>query len=134
MREGLADNWGATRVPLYVLNVTYPLVDAEIIRFCSGKRAVLVVEEGQPDFIEQALARTLRDADLPTRVLGKRVLPMAGEYTVEVLEAGLRRFMAAAGLTSALTPRGKALSGEQPRPHQTCGAIAPLPGAQIPGV
>ena len=55
MRMGLADIWGTTRVPLYVLNVTYPLVDAEVVRFCSGKRAVLVVEEGQPDFIEQAL-------------------------------------------------------------------------------
>ena len=55
LRMGLADIWGNTRVPLYVLNVTYPLVDAEIVGFCTGKRAVLVVEECQPDFIEQAL-------------------------------------------------------------------------------
>ena len=34
----------------YVLNVTYPLVDAEVVRFCAGKRAVLIVEEGQPDY------------------------------------------------------------------------------------
>jgi indolepyruvate ferredoxin oxidoreductase alpha subunit len=69
---------------------------------------VLVVEEGQPDFIEQALAKILRDADLPTRLLGKRVLPMAGEYTVAVLEEGVRGFFAEAApdLAGALVPRG----------------------------
>ena len=46
MRVGLADIWGATRVPLYVLNVTYPLVDNDVVRFCRDKRAVLMVEEG----------------------------------------------------------------------------------------
>ena len=35
LRElGLADVWGETRVPLYVMNVTYPLVDDEIVDFC----------------------------------------------------------------------------------------------------
>ena len=53
----------ATReIPLYVLNVTYPLVDEEVQRFCAGKRAVLVIEEGQPDFIEQNLHAILRKA------------------------------------------------------------------------
>ena len=33
MPSGLADT---TRVPVYVLNVTYPLLNSEIIRFCSG--------------------------------------------------------------------------------------------------
>jgi indolepyruvate ferredoxin oxidoreductase alpha subunit len=108
MRMGLADIWGTTRVPLYVLNVTYPLIDAEIVRFCTGKRAVLVVEEGQPDFIEQALSKILREADLPTRLLGKRILPMAGEYTVAVLEEGVRGFLAAAGIATDLTPRANA--------------------------
>ena len=64
-----------------------------MVRFCDGKRAVLIVEEGQPDFIEQALSRVLREADLPTRLLGKKVLPMAGEYTVGVLEEGVRAFV-----------------------------------------
>ena len=40
MRSGLADIWGETRVPLYVLNVTYPLLDPEIIRFCSTSCAI----------------------------------------------------------------------------------------------
>jgi len=90
---GLADAFGNSRVPLYVLNVTYPLVDEEVSAFCAGKRAVLLVEEGQPDFIEQALNTMLRRADLPARVHGKDVLPMAGEYTGGVLVAGIARFM-----------------------------------------
>ena len=36
-RLGLADAFGNSRIPLYVLNVTYPLVDAEVVRFCAGK-------------------------------------------------------------------------------------------------
>src|SRR5271165_596079 len=61
---GVSDAFGETDVPLYVLNVTYPLVDTEVTRFCAGKRAVLVIEEGQPDFIEQNLHAILRRANL----------------------------------------------------------------------
>src|SRR5215468_8100954 len=92
---GLADVFGASRVPLYVLNVTYPLIDAELVRFCAGKKAVLIIEEGQPEFIEQAVNTILRRADVTTRVEGKSVLPMAGEYTGAVMKEGLRKFIAA---------------------------------------
>ncbi len=90
---GLSDIHGDTRVPLYVLNVTYPLVDDEIVRFCTGKRAVLMVEEGQPDFLEQNLHAILRRADVQTRVHGKDVLPMAGEYTGGVMLQGITKFI-----------------------------------------
>ena len=43
----------------------------EVREFCAGKRAVLVVEEGSPDYIEQAVNVELRRADIQTRVLGK---------------------------------------------------------------
>jgi indolepyruvate ferredoxin oxidoreductase alpha subunit len=91
---GLADAFGRSRVPLYVMNVTYPLVDAELVAFCDGRRAVLMIEEGQPDYIEQALNAVLRRAGCRTAVLGKGVLPMAGEYTGGVLVAGIARFLA----------------------------------------
>lgn len=91
----LADVWGGTRVPLYVMNVTYPLIDSELAAFCSGKSAVLMIEEGQPEFIETALHAILRKADISTKIYGKDVLPMAGEYTGDVLSAGLRAFLAA---------------------------------------
>jgi len=90
---GLADDFGQSQIPLYVLNVTYPLVDAEFTRFCQGKRGLLVVEEGQPDFIEQAVSAILRRAQLPTQLHGKDVLPMAGEYTGAVLLEGIRQFV-----------------------------------------
>ncbi|HET8727384.1 MAG TPA: indolepyruvate ferredoxin oxidoreductase subunit alpha [Alphaproteobacteria bacterium] len=92
-RLGLADVYGATRVPLYVLNVTYPLVDDEFLAFCADKDAILLVEEGQPDYLEQAFSKILRKAGSPTRLVGKDVLPMAGEYTAPVLADGVRAFL-----------------------------------------
>ena len=92
---GLADVFGESRVPLYVLNVTYPLIESELIRFCADKKAILIIEEGQPEFIEQAVNTILRRADVATRVEGKSMLPMAGEYTGGVVKEGLRKFIAA---------------------------------------
>jgi len=40
-----------------VLNVTFPLVPEEIAQFCLGKRAVLIVEEGTPEYIEPGDSR-----------------------------------------------------------------------------
>ncbi|VTU36683.1 thiamine pyrophosphate-dependent enzyme [Variovorax sp. RA8] len=91
-RLGLADVYGNTQVPLYVMNVAYPLVDNEVLRFCEGKRAVLVVEEGQPNFVEQNLATILRQAGSTTALHGKDMLPVAGEYTAAELLKGARTF------------------------------------------
>ena len=90
---GLADAFGNADLPIHCLNVTYPLLADEISGFCAGKRAVLIVEEGQPDYLEQAINALLRKADLQTTVVGKDVLPMAGEYTQDVLVAGLAKFV-----------------------------------------
>ena len=89
----LADLFGTSRVPLYILNVAYPLVDDEVVRFCRGKKAVLMIEEGQPDYHEQHLHAILRRRGLDTAVHGKDVLPMAGDYTVAVLRDGVRAFV-----------------------------------------
>jgi len=90
---GLSNAFGDTTVPLYVLNVTYPLVEEEVTRFCAGKRGVLVIEEGQPEFIEQNLHAILRKADVPAKIHGKDVLPMAGEYTAAVVTRGILKFV-----------------------------------------
>ncbi len=94
MRLGLADLYGETRIPIYCLNAVYPLVPEEVRSFCAGKRAVLVVEEGHPDYIESQINVELRRADLNTRIFGKGLLPMAGEYTSEVMLQGLAAFLA----------------------------------------
>ena len=91
-RLGQADVYGNTQVPIYVMNVAYPLIDSEVLRFCEGKRAVLVVEEGQPNFVEQNLAAILRQAGSATALHGKDILLVAGEYTASELLKGARAF------------------------------------------
>jgi len=90
---GLADEAGTPALPVLCLNVTYPLAPAQLSEFCSGRRAVLVVEEGYPEYIEKDVVQALRRLDVPTPVHGKDVLPAAGEYTVEVLARGLLAFL-----------------------------------------
>jgi indolepyruvate ferredoxin oxidoreductase alpha subunit len=89
---GFVDDAGASRIPLLVLNVTYPLVGEELAAFCAGKRAVLVLEEGHPEFIEFELAAALARSQVPCVVRGKATMANAGEYTVERLVRGLARF------------------------------------------
>ena len=90
---GLSDPFGNAKLPIYVLNATYPLIPDEVRDFCASKRAVLLVEEGQPEFIEHELNTLLRRADLQTQVIGKDLLPRAGEYTGAVLKDGLAKFL-----------------------------------------
>jgi indolepyruvate ferredoxin oxidoreductase alpha subunit len=90
---GLADAFGASELPLLVLNVTYPILPDEIVAFAAGKRAVLVVEEGQPEYIERDILAALHRAGSTTALHGKDLLQMAGEYTVEVMSAGLAGFV-----------------------------------------
>lgn len=92
---GLADVYGHSAIPLYVLNVAYPLVDDEVADFCIGKKAVLMVEEGAPEYIEQSLHTILRRRDIQTHLSGKDVLPVGGEYTAPVLMQGLTAFFEA---------------------------------------
>jgi indolepyruvate ferredoxin oxidoreductase, alpha subunit len=131
---GLADAFGRTELPLYVLNVTYPLIDEEILSFCAGKRAVLIVEEGQPEYIEQHLNMVLHQAQLETRVIGKGVLPRAGEYTGQVLERGVETFLerhAPDWLERATSappgePRGRRRHREPSKEVQALGSLLPV--------
>ncbi|MGL1833891.1 thiamine pyrophosphate-dependent enzyme [Rhodocyclaceae bacterium SMB388] len=90
---GLADSFGNSRIPLYVMNVTYPVIDEEVLGFCEGKQAVLLLEEGQPDYIEQNLHSILRKHGVLAHLSGKDVLPLAGEYTTQVMREGIDAFL-----------------------------------------
>ncbi len=90
---GLADAYGGSKIPLHVLNVTYPLVDDEIAAFCASKRAVLVVEEGHPEYIEQAVGTVLLRRGINAKLSGKDVLPLGGDYTAAVLSKGTGAFL-----------------------------------------
>ena len=136
-RMGLADVFGVSRVPLLVLNVVYPLVPEEIRGFCAGKRAVLVVEEGNPDYIEQAINVELRRADIQARVLGKGPLPQAGEYTSDVLLEGLAAFLQDAkpnGLDAdAVAEKARGLIAHKAKVAEALGPLPPRPPAFCTG-
>ena len=101
---GQADAFGATRIPIYCMNVTYPLIPEEVIDFSRDKRAILIVEEGQPAHIEDAVLAALRRADInQVKVNGKDVLPLAGEYTGEVVLIGVARFLDRAEAVAPVT-------------------------------
>jgi len=91
---GLANAFGDCDIPMLVLNVTYPLVPEQVTDFCQDKRAVLVIEEGQPEYIEQDIATQLRRRGIHTPLHGKDMLPGAGEYNVEAITSGLSPFIA----------------------------------------
>ena len=90
---GLADVYGNSAIPLYIMNVAYPMIDDEVADFCIGKKAVLMVEEGAPEYIEQSLHTLLRRRDIQTKVSGKDVLPLGGEYTAPVMMKGIKAFI-----------------------------------------
>ncbi len=100
---GFVNDDGACRLPMLVLNATYPLVAEELERFCGDKRAVLVLEEGHPEFIEFELTTLLARARSPCVVRGKATMAGAGEYTTERIVGGLLGFVAefAATLSTA---------------------------------
>src|ERR1700680_3368252 len=112
---GLADVYGDSAVPLYVLNVTYPLIDDEVAAFAADKKAILIVEEGQPEFIEQAINTILRRRDIQTKISGKDVLPLAGEYTPSILTKGVKAF---------LDIHGRSLLGNAPPPPDASEVLA----------
>jgi indolepyruvate ferredoxin oxidoreductase, alpha subunit len=136
-RIGLADVFGASRVPMLILNVVYPLVPEELTAFCAGKRAVLVVEEGHPEYIEHALEVELRRADLSTRVRGKGPFPKAGEYTAEVMLNGLAAFLAEArpaGIDAdAIADRVRDITGRRPPAAASLGELPGRPPAFCTG-
>ena len=90
---GLADSFGESQIPILCLNVTYPLVPSEITSFAAGKRAILIVEEGQPAYLEDAISGILRRGDLNTTIIGKQVFPLAGDYNGATMLAGVGKFI-----------------------------------------
>jgi indolepyruvate ferredoxin oxidoreductase alpha subunit len=121
----LADAFGTARIPIYCMNVTYPMIPEELVAFCAGKQQVLVVEEGQPAFIEEQVLATLRRHDVNgVKLRGKDVLPMAGEYTGEVVLTGLSKFLNRAAaldpIVSLKTRASELLAGLPARPPGFC--------------
>jgi indolepyruvate ferredoxin oxidoreductase, alpha subunit len=98
---GAADGAGRSPIPLLVLNAIHPLVPEQLVDFLRGKRRVLVVEEGMPNFIERELAALAHDENLDVEIHGKDVFSPHGEYIPALVLGGLRRFLTAGGASLA---------------------------------
>jgi indolepyruvate ferredoxin oxidoreductase, alpha subunit len=112
---GMGDIHGRTPVPLLVLNAIHPLVPEELVAFLRGKRRVLVVEEGMPNYIERELKALAHEARLDVEIQGKELLSAHGEYVPALVTGGLRKFLAsaqpAAQSVTAIEDRYAALVG-----------------------
>lgn len=93
-RLGAADAFGNSDVPVYCMNLVYPLVTDEIVDFLSDKDSVLIVEEGNPNFIETQIAEIAHTLNIECRIHGKGMLPMAGEYVSNVVREGIAQYLA----------------------------------------
>jgi indolepyruvate ferredoxin oxidoreductase alpha subunit len=125
---GLADTFGTSPLSVLALNVTFPLVPEQIAEFCRARRAVLVLEEGQPEYIEQDILANLRRQGIATPVHGKDLMGAAGEYTAEAIAGGLDAF-AGRYMERADLARGRAwLAANGARRQQAAQALGtPLP-------
>ena len=131
---GLADSTGATDLPLYVLNVTYPLIDGE------GRR-VLPRQEGRADrrgrsaeFIEQGLCdQILRKADVAHARARQGRVAAGWRVHGRCDSAGLRGFMRAYSpeqleRANARLPPPPA---ELPKEVQALASLLPSPAARL---
>ena len=92
-RLGLADAYGNSDIPVLCLNVIHPLVPEQIENFLKDKDSIVVVEEGNPNYIESQIAELAHKKGIACRVHGKDVLPMAGEYVADVVRDGLAKYL-----------------------------------------
>ena len=133
---GLADAFGASRVPLSCSTSTYPLVPEEIVDFCAASAPCWWSRKASPNYIEQAIAHHAAPRRHARRKLhGKDLLPMAGEYTGEVVLHGLARFLDAACRPASM-PRPVATArsdrpSKQARPPSCSAAAAGAPAGLL---
>jgi indolepyruvate ferredoxin oxidoreductase alpha subunit len=93
-RLGAADAFGNTDIPVYCLNLVYPLINSEVIDFVKDKDSILIVEEGNPNYIETQIATIIHAQGFNCRIHGKGMLPMAGEYVSNVVREGVAQYLA----------------------------------------
>src|SRR6267378_37685 len=129
---GLADVHGRTPVPLMILNAIHPLVPEELLGFLRGKKRVLVVEEGMPNYIERELKALAHEAKLDVEIGGKEFFSPHGEYVPALVIGGLRRFLVGANPTAqsvtAIEGRYAALTAHR----ETVRAALPEPVSKRP--
>ncbi|RLI98148.1 MAG: indolepyruvate ferredoxin oxidoreductase subunit alpha [Candidatus Aenigmatarchaeota archaeon] len=81
---------GARGARIAKLNMTNPISREFISRFLKGLKTAIVVEELEP-FIESFVREVALEANPGVKVHGKDVFPRVGEFSPEIVEAGLAR-------------------------------------------
>jgi indolepyruvate ferredoxin oxidoreductase alpha subunit len=69
-------------LPVLKLGMTYPLPESMVENFLKGLESVLVAEELEP-VLEEAVCKAARRVNPGMKILGKNILPVAGEITEE---------------------------------------------------
>jgi len=90
---GESDLSGKCSIPIYNLNVTYPLVPDEINDFLINKKAVLIVEEGMPNLIEEHIRAVAQRSKSNTEIFGKDVITSDADFTPEKIMSGVSEFL-----------------------------------------
>ncbi len=118
----LADAFGNSKIPIFVLNAVYPLVPDQIENFCRDKEKVLIVEEGNPEYTEQEVILHLHRAKLNCEIVGKQCFTQQGEYTTDAIMIGLDKFLETQLSTQLSTQLPKALAAHHlpVRPPSFC--------------
>jgi indolepyruvate ferredoxin oxidoreductase, alpha subunit len=81
------------QIEILQLNVIHPIPEAEIVSFVRGKTDVLLVEEGQPELIEQRITEILYKNKSEVRFDGHARVPRVGELTPDRLLPAVTGFL-----------------------------------------
>ncbi|MDV2495592.1 MAG: indolepyruvate ferredoxin oxidoreductase subunit alpha [bacterium] len=90
---GLNGHTRETELPILALRALYPLVSEELEEFVEGKRAVVIVEEGQPAILEDQIRSMLQKAGCGVALIGKDDLGLEGELEPSALMDRLGRII-----------------------------------------
>jgi indolepyruvate ferredoxin oxidoreductase alpha subunit len=129
---GLADLHGRSALPMLILNVLHPTVPEELLGFLHGKRQVLVIEEGMPNYLEQELKALAHEARLDVEIHGKDLLSPHGEYVPQLVLRGLTRFLAGARPRGVSAAEVEARLGRLLAHQERVRAVLPRPVAKRP--
>ena len=103
------------------LGVSYPLPEKKLREFCAAVDRVIVVEELEP-IVENAMKL------MGLEVEGKSLFPREGEFSPDVIRAGLEK----AGILEASTPRPALDVQAMPRPPLLCAGCPHTAGLHGP--
>jgi indolepyruvate ferredoxin oxidoreductase alpha subunit len=89
---------------IYSIHCLYPIVESEVVQFLSDKETVLIVEEGMPNLLEKEIRAISQSNGLTTKIVGKEIIPKAGEIAYETVIGGLSKFFGVSVISNGDIP------------------------------